>query len=95
VQIKGPLRNAFWEIGFHEIIKCTVLCHVNEIFKQINLYTLLIQGIRTTFTDQIPTFRVFSKAHSMLASEFSTVYQAVSQVLRMKEHNSNQHQEDT
>jgi hypothetical protein len=54
-----------------------------EIF-QILIYTELIQRTNTIYTDQMPTFHVFRKVHSMLASELSTVYRVVSQVLGMK-----------
>jgi hypothetical protein len=37
-------------------------------FEQIHLYTVLVQGIRAIFIDQLPTFHVFRKLHSMLAS---------------------------
>jgi hypothetical protein len=30
----------------------------------------IIRGIRTIFTDQLPTYLVFRKVHSILASEF-------------------------
>jgi hypothetical protein len=52
---------------------------------------LIVQGISTTFTDHMPTFHVFRKVHSMLAS---TVYHLVSQVLGMKRHSLKQHQDD-
>jgi len=32
---------------------------------------------RTIFIEQMPPYLVFKKVHSMLASEFSTVYHAV------------------
>jgi len=38
----------------------------NKIF-QIHLYTTLIQGISIIFTDQMPTYLVIIKVHSMLA----------------------------
>jgi len=53
--------------------------------KHIYLFTVLIQGI--SITDQMPTFHVFRKVHTMLASEFSTVYHVASKVLRMKRDN--------
>jgi len=40
---------------------------ISEIFKQIHLYTIvIIQGISTTFIDQMPTYLVFKKVHFML-----------------------------
>jgi hypothetical protein len=56
-------------------------------FKKIHQYTVLIQGISTFFIDQLPTYHAFGKVHSILASEFSTVYHTVSHILRMKRHN--------
>jgi len=48
-----------------------------EIFKQIHLYTMLIQGLSITFIDQMPTYLVFKKVHSMLAQKVSTIYHLV------------------
>ena len=36
-------------------------------FNQINLYTVLIQGIHIIFTDQMSAFHVVRKVHSVLA----------------------------
>jgi len=46
-------------------------------FKQIHLYTILIQGISTIVIDQMPACLVFKKVHFMLASTVATVYQVV------------------
>jgi hypothetical protein len=43
-------------------------------FIQTQQYTVLTLGIRTIFTDQLPTFHVFKKVHTMLASKSSTAY---------------------
>jgi len=40
----------------------------------IQQYTVLTLGIGTIFTDQLPTFHVFKKVHTMLASKFSAGY---------------------
>jgi hypothetical protein len=48
-----------------------------DIFKQIHIYTTLIQEICTIFADKIPTYLVFKKGHFMLAQKFSTVYHVV------------------
>ena len=37
------------------------------IFKQIYLYTILIQGIRIIYIDQMSTYLVFKKVHSIMA----------------------------
>jgi hypothetical protein len=68
------------------LVPCQFLI-INKIFKQIHQYTVLIQGISTIFIDQLPTYHAFRKVHSSLASEFSTVYHVVSQILGMKRHN--------
>jgi hypothetical protein len=62
---------------------------------QTSLYTLLIQGVKSIRTNQLPTFHVFRKVHSMLVSEFSTVCHVVSWVLRMEMHNQKYHSEGT
>jgi hypothetical protein len=46
-------------------------CKYEEKF-QVTLYTALPQRMRTIFIDQMLTFYVFRKVHSMLASEFAT-----------------------
>jgi hypothetical protein len=55
--------------------------------QKIHQYAVLIQGISTVFIHQLPTYHAFRKVRSILASEFSTVYHAVSQILRMKRPN--------
>ena len=39
---------------------------IRELFKQIYLYTSLIQGISIILIDQMPAYHVFQKAHSTL-----------------------------
>jgi hypothetical protein len=51
---------------------------------QIHQHTVLIQGISAIFIDQLPTCLVFRKAHSILASEFSTVYQSLTNLKNEK-----------
>jgi len=46
---------------------------------------LILQGISIIFIDQMPTYLVFKKVHSVLASNYSTVYHIVQQSLRRKE----------
>jgi hypothetical protein len=48
-------------------------------FRQIQLYTVLTQGIRTVFIDQLPTFHVLSKVFTMLASKYLAVYNLASE----------------
>ena len=60
---------------------------MEKIFIQIHMYTELIQRMSTIYTDQMPTFHIFRKVHSKLASELSTVYGVISQVLGMKRYN--------
>jgi len=48
-------------------------------FKQIHLYTILIQGISVIFTDQMQTYVVYKKVHFMLASKFPAVCHPVRQ----------------
>jgi hypothetical protein len=40
---------------------------ITKIFKQIHLYTILIQGISILLINQIPTHHVFRKVHFVLA----------------------------
>jgi len=42
-------------------------------FKQINLYTILTQGIYPIFIDQMPTFFVFKKVYPILALNFQQI----------------------
>jgi hypothetical protein len=46
-------------------------------FKQIFLYTILMQGISSIFIDQMPTYLVLKNVHFMLESKFSTAYHIV------------------
>jgi len=39
---------------------------IRKLFKQVHLYTILIQEISIIFIDQMPTFLVLKKEHSML-----------------------------
>jgi len=48
-----------------------------NIFKQILLYTVLVQGISTIITDQMPALHFLRKVHHVLASEFSIVHHIV------------------
>jgi hypothetical protein len=48
-----------------------------QIFKQILQYTVLIEGISTIFIDLFPTYLIPRKVHSVLESEFSTIYYGV------------------
>ena len=41
-----------------------------ELFIQIHIYTILTQGISTVFIEQMPTYLVFKKVHSMLHKHF-------------------------
>jgi hypothetical protein len=59
-------------------------------FKQINLYTVLIQGISIFFIDQSPASHDFRQVHSMVASEFSTVYDLDPYLVGKKRHNVQQ-----
>jgi hypothetical protein len=68
---------------------------MKKILRQIHLYTVLIQVISTIFTDQMLAFNVFREVDSMLASKFLTLYNLISEVLRMKRHNLKLHEEDT
>jgi hypothetical protein len=45
-----------------------------EIFRQIQLYTVPTQGTGTIFRDQLPSFHVFRKVLTTLASKCSTIY---------------------
>jgi len=49
-----------------------------DLSKEVHLYTVLIQGISTVVTDQMPNFHVFRKIGFVLGSEFSTLYNVVS-----------------
>jgi hypothetical protein len=64
---------------------------MKNIFEQIRLFTVLIQGINTICGDKMPTFHISMKVHSLLVSEFSTAYHTVSCVLRTERHNLKQH----
>jgi hypothetical protein len=52
-----------------------------NIFRLIQLYTVLTQETGMTFIFQLPTFHVFRKVHTTLASKFSTIYHAFSKFL--------------
>jgi len=58
-----------------------------ENIQTIHLYTILIQGMSTIFTDQMPAYLVFRKVHSVIASTFSTVSHVAGEFLRMKRQN--------
>jgi len=44
-----------------------------------------MQGIKTIFIDQMPTYLVSKKVHFMLASKFSTVFQPCSLAVLKKD----------
>jgi len=46
----------------------------NEEYSQVHLYTVLIQGINTFFTDGMPTIHVLTTVHPMLALKFLPAY---------------------
>jgi hypothetical protein len=52
-----------------------------EHFRLIQLYAELTLEIVMFFIDQLPTFHVFRKVRTILASEFSTTYHVVSKAL--------------
>jgi len=59
------------------------------------LYTVLIDGVETICTDQLPTFRVFSKSIFYAGIRIFNSLPLVSQVLRMEMHNRKYHSEGT
>jgi hypothetical protein len=90
---RTPCRSLFKKLEILPVPRQYVFSLINffvnnrKIFKQIHQYTVLIQGISTIFIDQLPTYHAFRKVHCILASGFSTIYHAVSQILRMKRQN--------
>jgi hypothetical protein len=46
------------------------ICGMKNMFRQTQQYTVLTLGIGTMFTDQLPTFHVLKKVHTMMASKF-------------------------
>jgi hypothetical protein len=50
---------------------------IRKFFKEIHLYTILIQGISIIFIDQMAAYFVFKTVRSKLATIFSTVYHLV------------------
>ena len=50
---------------------------IRKFFKQIHLYTILIQAISITIIGQIPTNLVFEEVHPMLSSKFSSLQPSV------------------
>jgi hypothetical protein len=97
-QAKNSYRSLF---KLHEIlpVPCQyILSFMNSIkktLKQIHLYTILIQEISIIFIDQMTTYLVFKKAHSLLASKFPTVYHLVRQSSRITRQNLKQPLENT
>jgi len=81
-QTKTSCRSLFKQLEILTVLCQYILSFINfiinnhEIF-QIHLYILLIPRISITFIDQMPTYLVFKKVHSMLAQKFSTVYHLV------------------
>jgi len=61
-KITGCHCNGLDQLSDRKIADCG-----RKFLKQIHLYTILIQGISIIFIDQMPTYLVFKKAHSMLA----------------------------
>jgi len=51
----------------------TSLSIITKFFKQIHLYTMLIQGISITFIDQIPTYLVFKSTFYAGTKIFNSV----------------------
>jgi hypothetical protein len=82
-QPRTSLRSHFKQLEILHVPYLYILSFMNffannqETFKQIGLYTILIQGTSTIFIDQMPTYLVFKKVHFMMASEFSSVYHVV------------------
>ena len=56
---------------------------IRKNFKQIDLYTILIQGRSTIFIDQMATNLVCNKVHFMMASDCSSVYHVVWKSFKM------------
>jgi hypothetical protein len=52
-----------------------------------HIYTLSIQGIRTSYIDQLPTSHVSRRALIMLVLKSSTGYHQISQLLQINRHN--------
>jgi len=50
---------------------------MTNIFKQIHLYAVLVQGISTIVIDQMTAFHFLRKVHHVLALEFSVVHHIV------------------
>ena len=74
-----PIPNQY--TYFHS---CISLLTTKKIFRQILQSLVLKQGIMTIFTDQLPTYPVFRRVHSILVSEYSTTSHVGSQILRIK-----------
>jgi hypothetical protein len=56
--------------------------------RQIQLYTVLTQGIRTDVIDQLQTSRIFKKVPTVLASKSSTVCHLVANPRSLKRTNN-------
>jgi hypothetical protein len=52
------------------IFTLMTLVVTKNIFRQTQQYTVLTLGMGTIFIDQLPTFHVFKKVHTMLAIKF-------------------------
>jgi hypothetical protein len=56
---------------------------------------VLTQETGMTFLDQLPTFHVSRKVHTIPAPKFSATYYVVSEVIRINRHNLKRHYKDT
>jgi len=50
------------------------------------MQTVLMEGMSTIFSDQMPTFHVFREVHMLLTSEFLTFHNTISQVKKENTH---------
>ena len=64
------------------ILSLMNLIIIRKFFKEIHLYTILMQGISIIFIDQMPAYFIFKTVRSKLATIFSTVYHQSSRVTR-------------
>jgi hypothetical protein len=58
-----------------------------KILIKISLYTVLIQGLSTIFTEQMPTSHIFRKGHSNAGIAVPRVYCLTSKVLGTERQN--------
>jgi hypothetical protein len=64
---------------------------INQENFQIHQFTVLMPQLSTSFTHQRPTSLVSREVHSILASDFLTVYHVASQIVIMERHNLKWH----